>query len=241
MRKDGFRPTSLSVQTVNDMPRFSAVAVKETIPIAWDFGRTKIDDSEYVDKMRKKDFVVVAQCLYREDKNLRQAYLWVHNPSGLNDGLWVGSKEHVEKKIDEAKTRKARPIFRSASEGATGVHDVVLGGPANTPWIEAADLSLADIKAWIDKHRAIGWRPDHLYAHGSGAGTRFGCILIQNADGPDWDVSWALTAAEYEKVLATRRANGFRPRHVVVHDSHLNERRFSVIWIRFQREPPQAP
>ncbi|MBI1830077.1 MAG: DUF1080 domain-containing protein, partial [Planctomycetes bacterium] len=234
MKKDGFRPTHLSVQTVMDAPRYTAVAVKEVKVMPWEFTRAKIDDDKHLDEMRGKDFVAVAQCLYREDKNLRQAFLWAAIPNASNDGILSGSKETVDKRIDEARKRKARPIFRSAFEGATVVYDVVLSGPTNIPWMETLDQRQADCKAWIEKHQALGWRPDHLYAFGSGGKARFGCILIQEANGPDWEMSWALTATQYEQELAARRAQGFRPNVVVAHETAAGPQRYSVIWTRYR-------
>jgi hypothetical protein len=134
------------------------------------------------------------------------------NPNAPVDGIWSGSKDDIDNKIDEARKRKARPVFRSALQGAATAYDIIIvGDPAKVPWVDSVDQSLEVCKAWIDKQKAQGWRPEHLYACGDGPNTRFGAIMVQDPKGPDWDVSWALTPAQFDAELAARKRQGFRP------------------------------
>ena len=233
MKKDGYRPVSLSVQTVKEAPRYTSVAIKEETNKVWEFARVRNDDDKHRDAMRKKEYVAIAQCLYLEKGLLHQAYLWVLNPNTLVDGIWSGSKDDIDNKIDEARKRKARPVFRSALQGAATVYDIIIGDPGKVPWVDLVDQSLEVCKTSIERQKAQGWRPVHLYAYGAGRNTLFGAILIQEPKAPDWDVSWALTPAQYEAELAERKRRGFRPHTAVGHDDDAGATRFSVLWIRY--------
>jgi serine/threonine protein kinase len=139
-----------SEETVKDAPRYTAVALKEETKKAWQFARVPIDDNQHVDDMRRQEFVAVAQCVYRENSALRQAYLWASIPNASMDGIWLGGKELIDAKIEEARKRKARPVYRSAFEGAAVIFDIILAGPAHVPWTDAVGQSLADCKASIE-------------------------------------------------------------------------------------------
>jgi serine/threonine-protein kinase len=233
MKKDGFRPISLSIQTAKEAPRYTAIAINEVKKKAWQFARVRIDDAKHIEDMRTKSYVPIAQCLYRKKGDLHQAYLWLLSPDLSVDGIWSGSKEGIDEKIREARIRKARPVYRSAFQGAVFLYDIILGNPGNIPWTESLDQSLKDCKKSVEQGRKKGWRLDHLYAYGAGPNTLFGAIMIEDAKGPDWDVSWALTPPEYETELAVRKRQGFRPRTAVGHDDNTGAQCFSVIWVRY--------
>jgi hypothetical protein len=233
MKKDGYRPVSLSVQTVKESPRYTSVAIKEEAAKVWEFARVRSDDAKHIEDMRNKDYVAIAQCVYREKSYLHQAYVWVLDKNASMDWPSLGSKEDIDKKIAEAHKRKARLVYRSAFQGAAIVYDIIVGGPTNVSWADSVDQSLEVCKTWIEKQKLQGWRPEHLYTYGAGRNTQFGAILVQNPKGPDWDVSWALTPGQYEAELAERKRRGFRPHTAVGHDDDAGALHFSVIWIRY--------
>src|SRR5262249_46803132 len=218
MKKDGYRPVSLSVQTVKEAPRYTSIAIKEEAKKVWEFARVRSDDTKHIEDMRNRDYVAIAQCVYREKSYLHQAYVWVLDKNASMDWPSLGSKEDIDKKIAEAHKRKARLVYRSAFQGAAIVYDIIVGGPTNVSWADSVDQSLQDCKTWIEKQKAKGWRPDHLYAYGAGPNTLFGAITIQDPKGPHWDLSWALTPAQYDRELAARKGRGFRPHTAVSHD-----------------------
>ncbi len=231
MKKDDFRPVTLSIQSTKDGQRYTSVAIKEAKKRLWEFTR----DDHTVGDMWAKGYVAIAQCLFFDSNGKHHTpVLWVWDPKGSNLGIWHGYKGIVLEKIEDGRKTKVRPVYRSAFQQGGYVYGVVLGAPTDEIWSESDHQSLQECRAWIEKQKAIGWRPVHLYAYGEGAKTLFGTILIQDASGPDWDVSWALTPAEYAAALSTRKAQGFRPHTAVGHDDNDGNRRFSVIWIRFE-------
>jgi serine/threonine protein kinase len=243
MKKDGYRAVSLCVQSWKGAPRYTSVALKEEKKPAWDFTRVPNDDDKHLDKMWGKQYEAVAYCLYREKAKLMEAYLWVRDPDSSDNGIWTGTKDFVQGKVDIANKRTKRqdkpirPIHRSAIVDDPIRFGVALARRPPLPYVESVNQSLAECKDWVEKRKAQGWRPECLYAYGHPK-TIFGTILIQERDGPDWDVSWSLTTAHYETELAARKRRGFRPQTAVEHDDDSGAgRRFSVIWIRYRPEP----
>ena len=164
-----------------------------------------------------------------------EATLWARDDSLDNAGLWTGDAAFVDGKIKAAKKQKKRLICRSAVfEGNDPQFAAILEEPNGVPWLESYGLSFLDCKAWVESHKADGWRPDHLYYYGVSTKRLFGGILIKDPNRSDWDVSWACTLAEYEKELAARNARGFRPLTAFGHEDSTGAQRFSVVWIRYR-------
>jgi hypothetical protein len=234
MKTDGFRPVSLSVKTVKDAPRYTAVAIKEEKKTLWMFDRVSNDAEDYVEGWWEKHYDAAAFCLYRDKGKLWEAYLWVVVHSMGNDGIWHGTRDFILDKIDDGKER-SRLIYESAIEGEEGpIYAVVLGKPGGPATVTSTNQSLEICKDWLEKKKAEGWRPVHLYAYGSGPKTLFGGILLQDAKGPDWETSWSLTAEQYSAELAARKRQGFRPHTIVPHDNEAGALRFSIVWVRYR-------
>jgi hypothetical protein len=236
MRKAGIRPVSLGLDVVNNAPRYSAVAILEENKRAWDFTRVLVGEHNRIHfrTMAGKKFVPIAQDLYTDGTGVRQAILWVQREAAHGDGIYTGDEQQIKITIDDGKKRQKRPISQNALL-YNGKHtfSVILDDDGGVPWGMAYPLTLSECKASLAGIKAVGGRLDHLYAVSTAAGTRFGYISIKDDHGPDWDVSWALTAKEYESQLAERKKQGFRPQLAVPHDSH-----FSVIWVRFGQPEP---
>jgi hypothetical protein len=114
------------------------------------------------------------------------------------------------------------------------MHGVIVADRFTLPWEHADVWSIEECKAWLQKHRERGWRPECLIAHGSGANTLFGSILVHDPGGPAWDVSWSLSDEAYKKELIDRKSKGYRPVTAVGHTDDDGRQRFSVIWIRYR-------
>ena len=235
MRKDGFRPARMTVQTVKDAPRYTAVALKDDRNWPWEFTRVDQEVDGHASGYWKKKFEAVAVALFRDKGKTREAYLWAKDDSLDNSGLWFGDAAYIESKIKLARKKKSRLISRTAVfEGNEPQYCIFFEAPDGVPWQESYSLVLDDLKAYVEKHQADGWRPDHFCYYGVGAKRLFGAILIKDPNKTDWDVSWSLAPAEYAKELSMRQIKGFRPLTVVGHEDNAGAQCFSVIWIRYR-------
>lgn len=119
-------------------------------------------------------------------------------------------------------------------KGDTPEFSVVIEDIDDMAWKESYNLSLDDWKTYVEEHKADGWRPDHFCYYGTDNKRLFGAILVKDPNRSDWDVSWSLTAADYEKELSARKAQGFRPLTAIGHEDNAGGQRFSAIWIRYR-------
>jgi tRNA A-37 threonylcarbamoyl transferase component Bud32 len=237
LKKDGYRPVSLTIQMVEDAPRYSAVAVKEEKHLKWDLSRCAREDDEHIDRWWKKSFSAYGLGLYRNEGQVREVYLWKAS-NGEGDAVWVGKLGNIEDDIREAKKEGTRMVQLCAVDvGDKAVHGIILWDPLVLPWANVTEKSLSEVKAWLAMRKEKGWRPETLCAHGSGARTAFASIVVHDPDGPTWDVSWSLAPAEYEKAVVARKSLGYRPHSTVGHTDEAGSQRFSTIWIRYGTVP----
>jgi hypothetical protein len=236
MKQDGFRPVRLSVQTRLDSPRYTAVALKEDKTWPWEFTRVPTDDSDHLDVQWKRKFQIVAHSIYKNDQGiLHEVQFWAKNDSLNNAGVWNGTENDVKGRVRAARKDKDRLLSRTATfKGNVPEFVVVIEELDGVPWQETYNVPFDDLKAYVEKHRGEGWRPDHLCFYGIGEKRLFSAILIKDANKTDWDLSWSLTPAEYAKALTARRAQGFRPLTAIGHEDSAGMQRFSVIWIRYR-------
>jgi serine/threonine protein kinase len=229
-RKDNYRPVSLTIQTVNDMPRYTSVAVKEVKNQTWEITRVPRSDDLHIDEMMEKGFGIVAMNLYGNKGETRECYVWLHNLPASSGGIWVGTLDFVEKKIALARQKNLALASRSGLATEDGVvFSVTIDDVVGVAWMDEVSQTLPECRKFVDAQKARGWRIKQLYVHGVGAATRFGAIAMEDPDKTAWEVSWSLTPAQYEAELKERKGRGFRPHSPVAHDG-----RFSVIWIRYK-------
>ncbi len=241
MKKDGYRPVSLNVRTVKDEARYTAVAIKEKRKRGWEFSRIPAESDTLLGEMWDKKYAAVSLNFWFEKGKSWESYLWIED-APRNDGIWMGTKGYIENRIAAASEREARPICRCALDTPAGTrYGVVLDDWGTLPWTEVLEQTLDEIKEWVEKQKAQGWRPDHLCVNGNGARTQFGAILIRDPNGPDWEASWSLTKEEYEKELVARKRQGFRPLTAVWHSDDAKVGRFSAIWIRYRKTLSPTP
>ena len=139
--------------------------------------------------------------------------------------------------IKIARKEKSRLISRTAVFEGNGLqYCIFFEASDGVPWQESYALVFDDLKSYVEKHQADGWRPDHFCYYGVGAKRLFGAILIKDANKTDWAVSWSLTSADYGKEFIARNTQGYRPLTAVGHEDNTGAQRFSVIWIRYRAD-----
>jgi len=144
----------------------------------------------------------------------------------------------MQETIKTARKEKKHARCRCAFDNGNGiVHGIIVDNQGTLPWTDSFSKTPNECKAWLEERKVHGWRPECLYACGTGAKTLFGSILVKDPDGPAWHASWSLSTAEYEKELIVRKSQGFRPLTAVGHEDEAGAQRFSVIWIRYRPTP----
>jgi hypothetical protein len=220
---------------VKNAPRYTAVALKDDRNWPWEFSRVDESVAGHADEHWKRKFEAVAHAYYRDRGIKREAFLWARHDSLDNDGYWIGDAPFIENKIKLARKKKARLLSRSAVfEANAPEFAVIFEDLDDTPWQESCNLSFDNWKAYVEKHQADGWRPDHFYYYSVGAKRLFGAILIKDPNKSDWDVSWSLAPAEYAREWGAQKARGFRPLTAIGHEDNAGAQRFSAIWIRYR-------
>ena len=186
-------------------PRYTAVAVKDGKNWPWEFSRVDKGEKGHADKQWERKFEIVAHALFRDKGKTREAFLWAKDESLDNAGYWFGDASYIDDKIKIARRDKDHLISRSAAfEGNSAVFGIITEEPDGVSWQESYNLAFDDLKLYCESQAAQGWRPDHFCYYGVGAKRLFGAIVIKDASKADWDVSWSLTTAEYEKELSAQ-------------------------------------
>lgn len=240
--KDDMRPVNLSAFTSDKGPRFTAVAIKEPAPRDWEFARFYGSSDEIGKQLQEfwdKKFLAVSHCAFGYNDTVGLGVLWLKDPTRNNRSIWGGVDKTIQAKIKNATGHRVltRSIHTLAKETR---HVVVMTNDDGQAWQETYDVTLDQLEAWVEKHKADGYRLDHVHTYGSGASTRFGGIMVKEAQSADWDVTWKLTPADYADRIEERRREGFRPLLAMQHEGSGGARHYSVIWIRFRSEPMKA-
>ena len=113
------------------------------------------EDSAHIKDYWAKKYVAVAQGIYLSNGKIAQAFAWLRNAAFENDGIWTATEEVTMETLDNARTRKVRPL------NSSGVIlneeprlSVILVEDENTAWLRSTHLPFGECKAWVEKNKA---------------------------------------------------------------------------------------
>jgi hypothetical protein len=234
LQPQGFVPVAIAVQPGAEEPRFTAVAVKYSEPIRWQFCDDLEDEpaTTWLLQMKALGYRPVVRTRYPAPLSREiQVSVWV-GPRVLW-GAWLGPEDFVTAKARYEWGFGLRPQALGFG-GAAGTEKwSLLTGPSDGGRYELHfDLGRDDLAGLATQKRQRGWRLEHISSFTRAGKIRFAAVTVENGGVPlDWELHTSLTTAEYEAKLAELRRRGLRPAAVAPYQEQ-GEPRYTALWLR---------
>ncbi|HKI36973.1 MAG TPA: serine hydrolase [Gemmataceae bacterium] len=235
MRADGLRPASLQVRDSGDGPRFQAIAVRDSKPVAWE-APLDLDDAaadKQFAQFSERGYRNVCSTGYLDGSTVRFANLWAQD---AGDGGWYNYRaltvEELTGKVDELQKEGYRPASINGYFDGQKVLFAAYFVPHNQArWEALAALPPLRLENAVPNRRARGFRPVSLGAFAGANGPRLPVVWLADASATAWELRVGLTAARYREEEDSLASHGYRPLALVGY-AQMGKTLYAAVWVR---------
>lgn len=190
MKNSGFRPIDQECHTVNNVPYYGAIWIKNTENLQWASFR-KLTSAEFSEKFDqyKGQYIPVDVDAYEVGGQLLYSVIWVENKNNL---AWVEKRNIPQadfgSQFDEYSDKGYR-LYSTESYRRNGNQEyatIWVKEPKARRWAARRDMSSNWFHNYWTKYRDLGYRLEDIEVYNTSDGIRYAGVWLENEDRMDW-------------------------------------------------------
>jgi serine/threonine protein kinase/WD40 repeat protein/CubicO group peptidase (beta-lactamase class C family) len=244
MRHEGLRPVRISACAMGGVPRFAAIALRDSHPVPWE-AKHDLDEPSYRQawaKMRGEGYRMQSTCGYLDGDRTRFSSLW------LRDGdVYTWSSNHDIAPADLTGYITAKQGFGMRAEQVEGYSSgdktlfVALCPSAHTtPSVFRSELTAQQVNSFVEAARRHSYRPINLSAYPAGRETRFTLTLAQDNTELRWQMRHGLNHNAFRQEHDHWTSRGYRPLLISSYEE-AGQGRYLAAWVADRHADPPLP